>query len=356
MPHLFSPLTIGNITFKNRLVVSPMCQYSALDGFANDWHFVHLATRAVGGAGLVFTEAAAVAPEGRISAQDLGIWQDEHIEELKRITDFMHQHEALAGIQLAHAGHKASSGVPWKGGRLVLPENDGWQPVSASAYPLAADNPLFSNALTTDEIKTIVGDFVKAAQRALSAGFDVIEIHAAHGYLLNGFLSPVVNRRSDEYGGSFENRIRLLLEITNATRAALPENYPLFVRISASDWTENGWTIDDSVALSAILKNHGVDLIDCSSGGLTKPSNIPVGFNYQVPFAQKIKQQTGILTGAVGLITEAQQANAIIVEEKADLVFLGREMLRDPYFPQKAAFELGQEIKIPVQYERAKRH
>ena len=356
MPHLFSPLTIGNITFKNRLVVSPMCQYSALDGFANDWHFVHLATRAVGGAGLVFTEAAAVAPEGRISAQDLGIWQDEHIEELKRITDFMHQHEALAGIQLAHAGHKASSGVPWKGGRLVLPENDGWQPVSASAYPLAADNPLFSNALTTDEIKTIVGDFVKAAQRALSAGFDVIEIHAAHGYLLNGFLSPVVNRRSDEYGGSFENRIRLLLEITNATRAALPENYPLFVRISASDWTENGWTIDDSVALSAILKNHGVDLIDCSSGGLTKPSNIPVGFNYQVPFAQKIKQQTGILTGAVGLITEAQQANAIIVEEKADLVFLGREMLRNPYFPQKAAFELGQEIKIPVQYERAKRH
>ena len=356
MPHLFSPLTIGNITFKNRLVVSPMCQYSALDGFANDWHFVHLATRAVGGAGLVFTEAAAVAPEGRISAQDLGIWQDEHIEELKRITDFMHQHEALAGIQLAHAGHKASSGVPWKGGRLVLPENDGWQPVSASAYPLAADNPLFSNALTTDEIKTIVGDFVKAAQRALSAGFDVIEIHAAHGYLLNGFLSPVVNRRSDEYGGSFENRIRLLLEITNATRAALPENYPLFIRISASDWTENGWTIDDSVALSAILKNHGVDLIDCSSGGLTKPSNIPVGFNYQVPFAQKIKQQTGILTGAVGLITEAQQANAIIVEEKADLVFLGREMLRDSYFPQKAAFELGQEIKIPVQYERAKRH
>ena len=356
MPQLFSPLEIGNVTLKNRIVVSPMCQYSAIDGFANDWHFVHLATRAVGGAGLVFSEAAAVAPEGRITSQDLGIWQDEHVEGLKRITDFMHQHEALAGIQLAHAGHKASSAVPWKGGRLVLPENGGWQSVSASAHLLVSDNPLFSNALTTDEIRQIIDDFVKAAQRALQAGFDVIEIHAAHGYLLNGFLSPLVNQRGDEYGGSFENRIRLLLEITDATRAVLPQNYPLFVRISASDWVENGWTIDDSVALSAILKKHGVDLIDCSSGGLTKPGNIPVGPNYQVSFAEKIKQKTNILTGAVGMITQAHQANAIIVEEKADLVFLAREMLRDPYFPQRAAFELGQEMKIPVQYERAKRH
>lgn len=331
-----------------------MCQYSSQEGFANDWHFVHLVSRAVGGAGLVITEATAISPEGRISPGDLGIWQDDHIDPLRRITDFIHNHGSIAGIQLAHAGHKASSHVPWNGGRLALPNEGGWQPFSSSAHALSGDNR-FSEALTHDGIQKVISDFSKATQRALKAGFKVIEIHAAHGYLVNGFLSPLVNQRTDEYGGSFENRTRLLLQIVTEVRAILPTGFPLFVRLSATDWTEGGWTIDDSVALAGLLKNHGVDLIDCSSGGLAKPSAIPVGPGYQVPFAEAIKSKTGILTGAVGMITEAHQASEIIESEQADLILIARESLRDPYFPLRAAHELGIDVTYPVQYERSKR-
>ncbi len=354
MASLFSPLILRDITLKNRIAISPMCQYSSQEGFANDWHFVHLGSRAVGGAGLVITEATAISPEGRISPGDLGIWQDDHIDPLRRITDFIHNHGSIAGIQLAHAGHKASSHVPWNGGRLALPNEGGWQPVSSSAHALSGDNR-FSEALTHDGIKKVISDFSKATQRALKAGFKVIEIHAAHGYLVNGFLSPLVNQRTDEYGGSFENRTRLLLQIVTEVRAILPTGFPLFVRLSATDWTEGGWTIDDSVALAGLLKNHGVDLIDCSSGGLAKPSAIPVGPGYQVPFAEAIKSKTGILTGAVGMITEAHQASEIIESEQADLILIARESLRDPYFPLRAAHELGIDVTYPVQYERSKR-
>ncbi|WP_298357529.1 NADH:flavin oxidoreductase/NADH oxidase [Runella sp.] len=354
MPLLFSPLILRDITLKNRIVISPMCQYSAQEGFANDWHFIHLGSRAIGGAGLVMTEATAVSPEGRISPGDLGIWQNEHIEPLRRITDFIHAHGSIAGIQLAHAGHKASSHVPWNGGRLALPNEGGWQPVSSSAHALLGDNQ-FSEALSHDGIQKVVSDFIKATQRALSAGFKVIEIHAAHGYLLNGFLSPLVNQRTDEFGGSFENRTRLLLQIVTEVRAILPTELPLFIRLSATDWAEGGWTIDDSVALAGLLKIHGVDLIDCSSGGLVKPGAIPVGPGYQVPFAEAIKSKTGILTGAVGMITEAHQANEIIESQQADLILIARESLRDPYFPLRAAHELGVDVTYPVQYERAKR-
>lgn len=354
MPLLFSPLTLRDITLKNRIVISPMCQYSAQEGFANDWHFVHLGSRAAGGAGLVMTEATAISPEGRISPGDLGIWQNEHIEPLRRITDFIHKQGSIAGIQLAHAGHKASSHVPWNGGRLALPNEGGWQPVSSSTHALLGDNQ-FSEALTPDGIQKVISDFITATQRALEAGFKVIEIHAAHGYLLNGFLSPLVNQRTDEFGGSFENRTRLLLKIVTEVRAILPTGFPLFVRLSATDWTEGGWTLDDSVSLAGLLKNLGVDLIDCSSGGLAKPSAIPVGPGYQVPLAEAIKSKTGIRTGAVGMITEAHQANEIIESEQADLILIARESLRDPYFPLRAAHELGVDVTYPVQYERAKR-
>ncbi len=353
MPNLFSPLTIRDITFKNRMVVSPMCQYSATDGFATDWHLVHLGSRASGGAALIITEAASVNPEGRISPFDLGIWKDEHIESLRRITQFIHQQGSVVGIQLAHAGHKASSSQPWKGSKLVKPEDGGWQAVSASAYPLSEEGK-FSEALTIEGIQAIIQDFKNATHRALEAGFKVVEIHAAHGYLLNGFCSPVLNKRTDEYGGSFENRIRLLVTIVTEVRTILPEGFPLFVRISASDWREDGWTIDDSVSLANFLKNLGVDLIDCSSGGFVSPSKIPIGPNYQVPFAEAIKKNTGIKTGAVGMITEASQANEIIESGKADLVLFAREALRDPYFPQRFAFELGQDLQVPIQYERGK--
>jgi len=356
MPHLFSPLKIKNIEFKNRIVVSPMCEYSSDDGFANDWHLVHLGGFAVGGASLVITEATAVSPEGRISPGDLGIWKDEHIEKLKQITDFIHQHDSHAGIQLAHAGRKASHDIPWHGGKQIRSETEGgWKTLAPSAIPFieTEEAPI---ALEKAGIEKVKADFKDAAGRALKAGFDVIEIHGAHGYLVNEFYSPISNHRTDEYGGSFENRIRLLLEIVNSVKEAWPAENPLFVRISATEWTEGGWTGDDSVALSKILKDKGIDLVDCSSGGNVATAKIPLKPGYQVEFAEKVKSEAGILTGAVGLITTPEQANDIIQAGQADIVLLAREMLRDPHFPLRAAHVLGHGVKWPVQYERAKWH
>lgn len=352
--NLFSPLQLKSVTLKNRIVVSPMCQYSAEDGFANDWHLVHLGSRAVGGAGLIICEATAVSPEGRISPADLGIWKDEHIAPLRRITDFIHQQGSVAGVQLAHAGYKASSAVPWKGGHLVPLEEGGWQSISP-AEVLLSDKKSYSKAIDIAEIHSIINDFKMAAKRAVEAGFKVIELHAAHGYLMHEFFSPLINKRTDEYGGSFENRTRILIQIIDAVREVVPTDFPLFVRISATDWRENGWTIEDSIHLSEILKEKEIDLVDCSSGGFVAPKEIPIGLNYQVPFAEAIRAKVGIKTGAVGMIVSAQQANEIITSGKADLVFLAREMLRNPYFPQNAAHELGYEIGLPVQYLRGKK-
>lgn len=356
MPHLFSPLKIKNIEFKNRIVVSPMCEYSSTDGFANDWHLVHLGGFAVGGAALVITEATAVSPEGRISPGDLGIWKDEHIEKLKQITDFIHQHGAAAGIQLAHAGRKASHQVPWQGGKQVSSgDTDGWKTLGPSAIPFT-DAEEAPAELDKAGIEKIKADFKAATKRALEAGFDVIEIHGAHGYLIHEFYSPLSNHRTDEYGGSFENRIRLLLEVVDSVKEVWPNDNPLFVRISSTDWIEGGWTAEDSSALAKVLKEKGVDLIDCSSGGNVATAKIPLKPGYQVEFAEKIRKETGILTGAVGLITSPQQADEIIQNEEADMVLLAREMLRDPHFALRAAHVLGHEIKWPLQYERAKWH
>ena len=353
MSTLFSPLKIKNIELKNRIVVSPMCEYSSVDGFANDWHFVHLGSRAVGGAALIITEAAAVSAEGRISPGDLGIWKDEHIEKLKHITGFIHEHGAIAGVQLAHAGRKASHDVPWNGGKQIPSGNEnGWKSLAPSAVPFASDGEL-PIALDKAGIEKVKADFKSAAARALKAGFKLIEIHAAHGYLLHEFYSPLSNYRTDEYGGSFENRIRLLLEVVASVKEAWPEQNPLFVRISSTDWTEGGWNADDSVKLAKALKEAGVDLVDCSSGGNVL-TTIPLKPGYQVEFAEKVRKEATILTGAVGLITEPVQANEIIKNGQADVVLLAREMLRDPYFPLRAAHELEQETKWPVQYERAK--
>lgn len=331
-----------------------MCQYSSDDGFANDWHFVHLGTRAVGGAALVVTEATAVTPEGRISPYDLGIWKDEHVEQLKRITTFIEQQNAIPGIQLAHAGRKASKSQPWTGDKLIPLNAGGWKTVAPSpiSFDEGYDHP---HELSISEIEEIIDAFAAAAVRALMAGFKVIEIHAAHGYLINEFLSPLSNERTDSYGGSFEKRIRFLLEIVAAIREVWPKAYPLFVRISASDWHESGWQIEDSIKLANILKNNGVDLMDCSSGGIAPHVKIPAAPNYQVPFSNAVRTGSGILTGAVGIIITSQQAEAIIAEEHADIVLLARELLRDPYFPLRAARELGYDIKWPDQYERAKR-
>lgn len=353
MSKLFEPLQIKGIEFKNRIVVSPMCQYSSEDGFANDWHLVHLGTRAIGGAGLVFTEATAVTPRGRISPQDLGIWKDEHIEFLKRITDFIHAHGSVAGIQLAHAGRKASTDVPWRGGKKVEEAAGGWKPAGPS--PVAyKEGDYVPHELNKEEIKWLEEAFKQGAVRALKAGFKVVEIHAAHGYLINEFLSPASNFRNDEYGGSFENRIRFLLEIIDAVKEVWPKENPLFVRLSASEWSEIGWTINDSVKLSIILKERGIDLIDCSSGGNVSGVKIKVEPMYQTPFAEQVKREAGIRTGAVGLITTAQQCEQIIAEGKADMIFLARQLLRDPYFPLHAAKELGTDTKWPDQYLRAK--
>ena len=354
MSILFSPLKVREIVLKNRIVVSPMCQYSARDGFAGDWHFVHLGSRAVGGAGLVMTEATAVSPEGRISPSDLGIWKDEQIAGLQRIVTFIREQGSEAGIQLAHAGRKASVSEPWNGNRLVAEKDGGW--------PIVAPSPIAFNEhygmpeeLTAAGIRKVIGDFREAARRALEAGFRVIEIHAAHGYLVHQFLSPLSNHRNDEYGGSPDNRVRLLLEIVDAVRTVWPAGYPLMVRISATDWAEGGWRPEDSVYLANLLKDRQVDVIDCSSGGLVPGVKIPVGPSYQVRFAQEVRSAAGLLTGAVGMITDAIQAESILASGQADLVFLAREFLRDPYFPLRAADELGYgEMPWPLQYERAK--
>ncbi|GAB4019804.1 NADH:flavin oxidoreductase/NADH oxidase [Spirosoma migulaei] len=331
-----------------------MCQYSSEDGFSNDWHLVHLGSRAVGGAGLIFTEATAISPEGRISPDDLGIWKEDHIDGLKRITKFIKQNGAVAGIQLAHAGRKASHRRPWEGGNMISPtEERGWQTVAPSTIPFQGTEhaPL---ALTIEGLDKVLADFQTAAQRALTAGFQVAEIHAAHGYLLHQFLSPLSNHRTDEYGGSFDNRIRLLLEVIERVQTVWPHELPLFVRISATDWTEGGWTIDDSVQLAGILKTKGVDVVDCSTGGNVATAKIPVKPGYQVPFSERIKQETGIMTAAVGLITSPKQADTILASGQADLVLLAREFLRDPYFPLHAAQAMDNAISWPVQYERAR--
>lgn len=354
MANLFEPLQIGSVTLKNRIVVSPMCEYSSVDGFANDWHLVHLGSRAVGGAGLIITEATAVSPEGRITPDDLGLWKDEHISFLKRITTFIKEHGSVAGIQLAHAGRKASHHSPWKGGHPLQPGEGAWRTVGPSAVPFKEGTPT-PVALDKEGINKVVNDFKQAAQRALEAGFQLFEIHAAHGYLLHEFYSPLGNHRTDEYGGSFENRIRLLQEVVSAVQSVVEKDFPVFVRISATDWIEDGWTIDDSVKLAGVLKQQGIHLIDCSSGGNASGVKIPVAPLYQVPFAERIKRETGILTGAVGLITTAGQAEGILQKDSADLIILARQLLREPYFPLHAAKELGVDVPWPVQYERARR-
>lgn len=353
MSLLFQPITIKNVSFKNRIVVSPMCQYSANDGFANDWHLVHLGSRAVGGAGLVFTEATAVSAEGRISPADIGIWKDEHIPMLQRIATFIEQQGAVPGIQLAHAGRKASCRAPWEGGMQVPIAAGGWPVLAPSAIPFK-ETTLPVEALTILQIKEVLQQFKIAAKRALTAGFKVVEIHAAHGYLIHQFLSPISNHRTDEYGGSFENRIRFLLEVVQSVQEEWPSDLPLFVRISATDWHEQGWQLENSVALAHQLKRIGVDVIDCSSGGIIPHAQIPVAPGYQVPFASTIKKETGMLTGAVGLITMAAQANEILEQQFADFIFMAREFLRNPYFPMHAAKVLNEEMPWPKQYERAK--
>ncbi len=352
-PRLFEPLKIKSIQLKNRIGVSPMCMYSSKDGFANNWHLVHLGTRATGGAGLVISEAAAVSPEARITPDDLGIWKDAHVEKLKEITAFLEGQGSVPGIQLAHAGRKASTTNPWKGGKFLSEEEGGWQPVAPSAIPFYEENPA-PIELDSAGIEKVISDFREASKRALSAGFKVVEIHAAHGYLLHEFLSPLSNQRKDEYGGSFENRSRLLLEVTRAVREVWPEDLPLFVRISATDWAAGGWNEKESVELAKLLKEEGVDLIDCSSGGLVPNVSIPVQKKYQVPFSEKLKSEAGILTAAVGLITTPQEAEEVLEKEQADIILLGREMLRNPYFPLEAAAELGAAIDWPNQYLRAK--
>jgi 2,4-dienoyl-CoA reductase-like NADH-dependent reductase (Old Yellow Enzyme family) len=353
MSDLFEPLTVRGVTLRNRIAVSPMCEYSSIDGFATNWHLVHLGSRAVGGAGLVMTEAAAVTAEGRISPNDLGIYRDEHVEKLSEIASFIHEQGAVAGIQLAHAGRKGSTARPWDGGKVVDLDHGGWTPVAPSAIPFARDFPQ-PRALTRPEIEAVVREFAVAARRAVRAGFRVIEIHSAHGYLLHEFLSPLSNARTDEYGGSFENRTRALRETAAAVRAAIGEELPLFVRISATDWAEGGWDIEQSIRLAQLLSAIGVDLIDVSSGGAVAHQQIALGPGYQVPFAERIRHEAKIATGAVGLIVEPEQANEIIGAGRADLVLLAREMLRDPYFPLHAAAALEKHVHWPVQYERAK--
>jgi 2,4-dienoyl-CoA reductase-like NADH-dependent reductase (Old Yellow Enzyme family) len=350
MPTLFDPLPLRALTLCNRIFVSPMCEYSSEDGFANDWHFVHLGSRAVGGAALVMTEATAVTPEGRISPQDLGIWNDAHIDMLARIVRFVHAQKRAAGMQLAHAGRKGSTRRPWEGTGAV--DTGGWVPVAPGEAPFAPGYPT-PKALTIDEIAQVTRAFAVAARRALAAGFDVVEVHAAHGYLLHEFLSPVSNTRTDAYGGSFDHRIRFCLEVVDAVRAVWPGHLPVFVRISATDWVDGGWDIEQSIELARRLAPRGVDLIDCSSGGNVASAKIPIGPGYQVSFAERIRREAGIATGAVGLITESAQANAIVAEGRADCVFLARELLRDPYWPLRAARELGIEMDWPAQYLRA---
>src|SRR6266850_6027566 len=332
MTHLFDPLAIRDITFANRVFVSPMCQYSSTDGYANDWHFVHLGSRAVGGAGLVLTEATAVLPEGRISPQDLGIWSDRHIETLTRIVRFIHEQGSIAGMQLAHAGRKASTRRPWEPPGTAPESEGGWKKVVAPSALRFADNYPLPQELTRDGIQEVVSAFAAAASRACQAGFRVVEIHAAHGYLIHEFLSPLSNKREDDYGTSFKNRTRLCREIVAAVRSSWPKELPLFVRISATDWIDGGWDIEQSIKLAGELKKMGVDLIDCSSGGNVPHANIPAGPGYQTAFASRIRHEAEIMTGAVGMITSPVQAEHIIRTEQADAVIIAREFLRDPYW------------------------
>jgi 2,4-dienoyl-CoA reductase-like NADH-dependent reductase (Old Yellow Enzyme family) len=353
---LFAPLTIRGLTFPNRAWISPMCQYSATDGLPDDWHLVHLASRAVGGAGLVFTEATAVSPDGRISPADTGIWSAAHVAAWRPIVDAVHRHDVPIGIQLAHAGRKASTRAPWQGRGSVALEEGGWPTVAPSATPFGGDAA--PRAMTTEEIAALRRDFVAATLRALDAGFDVVELHAAHGYLLHQFLSPLVNTRTDGYGGDFAGRTRLTLEVAQDVREVWPQDKPLFVRISASDWAEGGWDLEQSVQLAGLLAEQGVDLIDTSSGGAVPEQQVAAGPGYQVPFAAAIRAKTGILTGAVGLITEPEQAERVIADGEADVVLLARAALRDPYWPLHAAAVLGEDAvrggtSWPVQYQRA---
>ena len=357
LPHLFRPFAVRDVTLRNRLVVSPMCQYSceARDGKATDWHLVHLATRAVGGAGLVFTEAAAVAPEGRISPQDLGFWSDAHALALETAVAVIKANGAAAGIQLAHAGRKASTRRPWEGVTGIADADGGWTPIAPS--PLAfSETYREPREMTAADIGAAVRAFAEAAARAHRTGFDVLEIHSAHGYLLHEFLSPLSNRRTDRYGGAFENRIRMLLETVEAVRTAWPEAKPLSVRLSCTDWVPGGWDLDDTVRVSSELARRGVDVVDTSSGGLSAAQEVPLAPGYHVPFAERIRRETRVATMAVGLITMAEQAEAILAEGRADLIAMARELLRDPYFPLRAAKTLGHPDAVPwpVQYVRAK--
>ena len=353
MSHLFSPYRLREASFRNRIWVSPMCQYSSDDGLPTDWHLVHLGSRAVGGAGMVMVEATAVSPEGRISAQDSGIWSEAHASAFSRITRFIKQHGAVPGIQLAHAGRKASTQVPWRGDGAVPPERGGWQPIAPSVIAFSPTYPV-PREMNEQDIERVIEQFTAAARRALDAGFELVEIHAAHGYLLHEFLSPLSNHRTDEYGGSLENRMRLLLRVTQAVRGVWPERSPLLVRISATDWAEGGWDLPQSIHRSRKLKEIGIDLIDCSSGALVPGVKIPLGPGYQVPFAQAIRKEAGIATGAVGMITDAKQAEAIVAGGQADVVLLARELLRDPYWPLHAAKALNADVPWPEQYARAR--
>jgi 2,4-dienoyl-CoA reductase-like NADH-dependent reductase (Old Yellow Enzyme family) len=349
---LFSTFKLRDVEFRNRVFVSPMCQYSSRDGMPNEWHLVHLGSRAVGGAGLVMVEATGVSPEGRISPGDTGIWSHEHARAFQPIASFIKAQGAVAGIQLAHAGRKASTDVPWRGGAPLKESEGGWQTLAPSAAPFAEGHPL-PREMSAKEMEAVAGQFADAARRSLDAGFEVVEIHMAHGYLLHEFLSPLSNRRQDEYGGSLEARAQFPLKVVEAVRGVWPSAKPLFVRISATDWAEGGWDLPQSIRLSRWLKELGVDLIDCSSGGLVPGVKIPVAPGYQTPFAATIRKETGIATGAVGMITEAQQAEQIISSGEADAVFLARAMLRDPYWPLHAAKTLGVDVPRPVQYGRA---
>lgn len=354
MTSLFDPVTIRGVTFRNRIGVSPMCQYSSIDGYATDWHLVHLGSRAVGGAGVVIAEATAVSPEGRISPQDLGIWSDEHIPALARAAAFIQEQGAVPGIQLSHAGRKASTDAPWRGGKPLTEQQGGWRPVFApSAVPFGDRSPV-PDALTVDGIARVIADFRAAARRARSAGFRVIEIHGAHGYLLHEFLSPIANHRTDEYGGSFDNRVRLLLQVVDAVRAEWLDDLPLFVRLSGTDWVPGAWDVEQSAELARLLRSQAVDLIDCSSGGIAPGVAIPVAPGYQVELAARVRSDGGIATAAVGLITDARHADEIVSSGRADFVFLARQLLRDPYWPLRAAKELGVSLTWPVQYERAR--
>lgn len=349
--HLFTPCVIGDVTLRNRIAVSPMCQYSAFAGLPGQWHLVHLGSRAVGGAGLVSTEATAVSPEGRISPGDTGIWNERQQQAWQPIAAFIAAQGAVPAIQLAHAGRKASTRAPWLGGGAIAEDAGGWIPVAPSAIPFDDGSPE-PEALDAAGIGKVVDDFRDAARRSREAGFRVIEVHAAHGYLLHEFLSPLSNARADGYGGSLANRARLLLEVVAAVRREWPRPRPLFVRVSATDWVPDGWTLADTVEIARWLREQGVDLVVCSSGGSVARASIPATPGYQVPFAARVRREAGIATGAVGLVTDAAQADAILAAGEADLVVMGREFLRDPYFPRRAAAELGVAIEAPVQYQR----